>query len=263
LTACGQSVTTDSETHKLFVHNLPVDGSFRVQPCGGLESITLMGGGPLHARIEARGEFDPLNGASEMFFSLTIFTEVGELSTRVTAAELNFQTEGPIICQALFQRLAPRAPQYGARVEYAGDRLEVYFNPVQPNFIPPRGIQMSTNSRGRITGLGPEVLIDWDPGLLDCPADFNHDGNRDPDDLADFITCFFLDVHLPGTCPGADFNSDDSETPMTWRTSSPSFSWLSRTAAEAVRFCNDLRGPGLNMAPGLLLWRGCGADCVW
>src|SRR6185295_15278885 len=43
--------------------------------------------------------------------------------------ELNFQTDGPIICQALFQRLAPRAPQYGAQINYAGDRLEVYFDP--------------------------------------------------------------------------------------------------------------------------------------
>ena len=47
----------------------------------------------------------------------------------IVAPELQFQTEGPIICQALFQRLAPRAPQYGAQINYAGDRLDIYFDP--------------------------------------------------------------------------------------------------------------------------------------
>jgi hypothetical protein len=37
--------------------------------------------------------------------------------------------DDPLICQALFQRLAPRAPQYGAQINYAGDRLDVYFDP--------------------------------------------------------------------------------------------------------------------------------------
>jgi hypothetical protein len=46
-----------------------------------------------------------------------------------------------------------------------------------------------------------------------CPADFNGDGNRDPDDLADFITCFFLDVQFPGFCPAADFNADGFRNP--------------------------------------------------
>jgi hypothetical protein len=46
-----------------------------------------------------------------------------------------------------------------------------------------------------------------------CAADFNNDGNRDPDDLADFITCFFLDVQFPRTCPRADFNEDSFRNP--------------------------------------------------
>ncbi|MCI0359761.1 MAG: hypothetical protein L0211_14895 [Planctomycetaceae bacterium] len=45
------------------------------------------------------------------------------------AGELQFRTDGPIIAQALFQRLAPRAPQYGAQINYAGDSLEIYFDP--------------------------------------------------------------------------------------------------------------------------------------
>jgi YD repeat-containing protein len=34
----------------------------------------------------------------------------GSLTAQISSAELSFQTDGPIICQALFQRLAPRAP---------------------------------------------------------------------------------------------------------------------------------------------------------
>jgi hypothetical protein len=49
--------------------------------------------------------------------------------------------------------------------------------------------------------------------LLACRADFNEDGSRDPDDLADFITCFFLDVQFPGVCGDADFNTDRFRDP--------------------------------------------------
>ena len=62
-------------------------------------------------------------------FTAGIITDAGELMAQVSAEELNFQTDGPIICQALFQRLAPQAPYYGAQINYAGDRLEVYFDP--------------------------------------------------------------------------------------------------------------------------------------
>jgi hypothetical protein len=41
-----------------------------------------------------------------------------------------------------------------------------------------------------------------------CRADFNGDGFINPDDLTDYITCFFLEVQFPGTCPTADFNGD-------------------------------------------------------
>ncbi|MGD9691019.1 MAG: hypothetical protein AB7K52_11730 [Phycisphaerales bacterium] len=42
-----------------------------------------------------------------------------------------------------------------------------------------------------------------------CPADFNGDGSLDPDDLGDFINCYFS---LP-PCDGADFNADGSVDP--------------------------------------------------
>jgi hypothetical protein len=41
-----------------------------------------------------------------------------------------------------------------------------------------------------------------------CPADFNGDGLRNPDDLSEFITCYFLELQFPGFCADADY--DDS-----------------------------------------------------
>lgn len=81
-------------------------------------------------RIQFGGSFDPYEqGHHPATFTAGIITDVGKLDVRVSAAQLDFMTDGPIICQALFQRLAPRAPQYGAQINYAGDRLEIYFDP--------------------------------------------------------------------------------------------------------------------------------------
>lgn len=61
-----------------------------------------------HATIAATGFFQPnAQTLQPARFTAGIVTDVGELSTTVSAQELNFQTDGPIICQALFQRLAP------------------------------------------------------------------------------------------------------------------------------------------------------------
>jgi hypothetical protein len=48
---------------------------------------------------------------------------------------------------------------------------------------------------------------------LFCDADLNRDNTVNPDDLSDFITCFFLEVQLPGTCAQADFNTDGFTSP--------------------------------------------------
>ena len=42
-----------------------------------------------------------------------------------------------------------------------------------------------------------------------CPADFNLDGSLDPDDLADYISAFFV---IP-PAPGSDFNNDGTTDP--------------------------------------------------
>jgi hypothetical protein len=46
-----------------------------------------------------------------------------------------------------------------------------------------------------------------------CAGDFNGDGLRNPDDLSEFITCFFLDLQFPGFCPQSDFNLDGLHNP--------------------------------------------------
>ncbi len=111
--------------------------------------------------------FDPL--AQPAVFTAGIVTDVGELSASISSAELNFQTEGPIICQALFQRLAPRAPQYGAQINYAGDRLEIYFDPAYT--VTQGGIIFGTSSPSP----GCSGLLD--PPVIPVPG--TGDGNAD------------------------------------------------------------------------------------
>jgi hypothetical protein len=60
----------------------------------------------------------------------------------------------------------------------------------------------------------PPFIVDagfWVPApdaVPPCPADFNGDGLRNPDDLSELITCFFLELQFPGFCPPGDFNGD-------------------------------------------------------
>jgi hypothetical protein len=55
-----------------------------------------------------------------------------------SSCELNFQTDGPIICQALFQRLEPRAPLNGFYPGYAPSRIELFsaIPSSGPSFMP-------------------------------------------------------------------------------------------------------------------------------
>ncbi len=97
---------------------------------GTMEHDVMTCAAPAAGAVQFTGFFEPFTPTRQpAIFTAGIVTDVGELSATISAQELNFQTDGPIICQALFQRLAPRAPQYGAQINYAGDRLEVYFDP--------------------------------------------------------------------------------------------------------------------------------------
>lgn len=46
-----------------------------------------------------------------------------------------------------------------------------------------------------------------------CRADFNGDGNVDPDDLGDYINCYFSETVVLGSCPAADFDGGGDANP--------------------------------------------------
>jgi hypothetical protein len=153
--------------------------------------------------------FVPMSAQNQpAIFTAGIITDVGTLGVNVSAQDLNFQTDGPIICQALFQRLAPRAPQYGAQINYAGDRLEVYFDPAYT--VTHGGVIFGTNSP--TPGCGGSVVLPNPPPPPPPPcgsADFDCDGDLGTDaDIEAFFAC------LAGLCPQlpcgstADFDGD-------------------------------------------------------
>lgn len=61
---------------------------------------------------------------------------------------------------------------------------------------------------GRLSSLGAYPSA-YQSFTVACPSDFNLDGNTDPDDLADFINCFF---QIP-PCPESDINGDGETNP--------------------------------------------------
>jgi hypothetical protein len=152
------------------------------------ESMKLLSPDISEATVAAIGHFDPfLQPGQPAIFTAGIVTDVGELSITVSAQELNFQTDGPIICQALFQRLAPRAPQYGAQINYAGDRLEVYFDPAYT--VTQGGIIFGTTSPSQ--GYSGTITTPSEPDT----GDNNGDGRID---AADYVA-LRKDIFIPYT----------------------------------------------------------------
>ena len=107
------------------------------------------------------------------------------------------------------------------RTAFGGSNLPTTTNTLQPGdvyaiLIP----ETSTGFNADATSLVPGNNIPFTIAsgqvrylTLPCPADFNSDGFQNPDDLADFITCFFLEVQFPGSCPDSDFNDDGFSNP--------------------------------------------------
>lgn len=150
------------------------------------------------------GHFAPPWAAGQpAIFTAGIVTDVGELTAQISAQELNFQTDGPIICQALFQRLAPRAPQYGAQINYAGDRLEVYFDPAYT--VTQGGIIFGTNSQSQ--GASGGIMI-APPQPPPCPTDLNGDGVTNLTDLSMLLAAYGTHAGDPAYNPDADLNHD-------------------------------------------------------
>lgn len=144
------------------------------------ESMKLLSPEISHATVAAIGHFAPFSQPQQpAIFTAGIVTDVGELTAQISSQELNFQTDGPIICQALFQRLAPRAPQYGAQINYAGDRLEVYFDPAYT--VTQGGIVFGTTSPSQ--GYSGTIKTAAEPAGP-IPGDNNGDGMVD---AADYV----------------------------------------------------------------------------
>lgn len=148
------------------------------------------------------GFFAPMDvNKQPALFVAGIVTDVGELSATISAQELNFQTEGPIICQALFQKLAPKAPQFGAQINYAGDRLEIYFDPAYT--ATQGGIVFGTTSPSP----GASGVVEFkEPIQPVCPGDVNGDGMVCQDDLGLLLSSYGACVGSPLYNPDADFD---------------------------------------------------------
>lgn len=124
--------------------------------------------GVREAQVAFANAFNPFDGQGQpAVFTAGIVTDVGELTAQISAAELNFHTDGPMICQALFQRLAPNTPPLGAHINFAGDRLEIYFDPAYT--VLPSGITFGTTSL--TSGCFGEITLPCPPGDLDCDSD--------------------------------------------------------------------------------------------
>ncbi len=69
----------------------------------------------------------------------------------------------------------------------------------------------SDNARVRVSANG-HVFFNLSPSFVlvaPCPADFDRNATVDPDDLSDYISCYF---QTP-PCPSADFNADSNTDP--------------------------------------------------
>lgn len=160
---------------------------------------------PSEGHVAFPGFFEPFDrNGQPAIFTAGIVTDVGELTVQVTAEELNFQTDGPIICQALFQRLAPRAPDHGGQILFAGDRLEVYFDPAYS--ITMGGITFGTTSL--TPGAEGMVVVEPPPAPV-VPGDMNCDGDVNGLDIAGFILAVIDRNEYEGRYPGCNYLNGD------------------------------------------------------
>ncbi|TWT41118.1 hypothetical protein RAS1_38110 [Phycisphaerae bacterium RAS1] len=183
INASGHSAVAAAGPDKFTVQGLAPGSTLKWTDGGTCEQLDkiVVAAAPA-ALVEFRGVFEPLDTLHQpAIFTAGIVTDVGELTATVSAQELNFQTDGPIICQALFQRLAPRAPQYGTQINYAGDRLEVYFDPAYT--VTQGGIIFGTGSPSQ--GCGGSVLVPTAPPTGN--GDMNCDGRTDILDINAFL----------------------------------------------------------------------------
>lgn len=147
------------------------------------------------------GVFEPFDAlGAPAIFTAGIITDLGELTVNVTAEELGFVTDGPIICQALFMRLAPLAPPLGANVLLAGDRLDVYFDPVFAS--------VGGGVSGGTTSLSEGCDVSLISAGNSCPEDLDDDGVVGLSDLAELLSAYGNSEADPGYVQRADLDGD-------------------------------------------------------
>ncbi len=145
--------------------------------------------------------FDPFDYRGQpAIFTAGIVTDVGTLSASISAAELNFQTSGQAICQALYQRLAPRAQQFGVQINYAGDRLEVNFDPASCVNI--GGVNWGTTSQsggcgGNLTLEYPELALTVDNLVAGGSATFAASGAAPQETISFYYGLQTGDTYIP------------------------------------------------------------------
>jgi hypothetical protein len=200
----GVDAAAGGRADEVTIKDLPKDTKVHFNPLNtGEVKDTILSMLPPGGVIEFKNVFQPYDwNRQPAVFTGGIVTDVGELSAQVSAQELEFQTDGPIICQALFQRLAPRAPQYGAQINYAGDRLEIYFDPAYT--VTQGGIVFGTTSPSE--GSGGQLVLGG--GEKRCPGDTNGDGVVDQVDLAKVLAAYGTRRGDQGFDPEADVNGD-------------------------------------------------------
>ncbi len=200
--------TQPSGPASIVMDGKPPGTGVSASPAGNASTDRVTTTGCRDADVRFPGVFSPFDRNHQpAIFTAGIITDVGELTVSVSAAELNFQTDGPIICQALFQRLAPRAPQYGGQIHYAGDRLEVYFDPAY-----------TVVAGGSVAGSTSQTPIGAATVAVPNTGDVNGDGVLNGLDLQAFVDAladpftFFL-KHPNGQLGNADMNGDGE---ITW-----------------------------------------------
>ncbi|MEW6250846.1 MAG: hypothetical protein AB1716_09375 [Planctomycetota bacterium] len=201
----GQQNVTNMGPAGLNLHlnvDAPVKVTFLPGKTGENPDKVVVPAPPRRGAAQFAGYFDPFDYQRQpAVFTAGIVTDVGELTVQISAQELNFQTEGPIICQALFQRLAPRAPQYGAQINYAGDRLEIYFDPAYT--VTQGGVVFGTTSPGE--GAGGELQL---PRRI-VPGDMNCDGVVNFEDINPFVLALQDPAGYAQQFPGCDIRNGD------------------------------------------------------
>lgn len=163
----------------------------------------LKGKEAIYGTMNFQGLFEPLDSDDQpAVFTAGIVTDVGELAAQVSAEELDFQTDGPTICQALYEQLAPQAPLYGGEILLSDtdDRLEIYFDPAYSVEI--GGVIFGTTSPSE--GCSGGVTFSGTP----CWEDIDGDGVVGLGDLAALLASYGLAEGDPGFDPGADLDGD-------------------------------------------------------